>query len=155
MGFKHDTLRLLPLPPYAGTQPIRPTCTHIYIYIYIYSSARASRIISQKANLGTMDSPGEFCRLVSGNVSLTLCQALVVGFLASVLALCFSLPQKGYVEGSHALLLAASCMTTAFLSSVVLGGLGSSFDSFTDVSHSILNLSFELGSMNWKINKYY
>ena len=24
-GFEHDTLRLLPLPPYAGTQPIRPT----------------------------------------------------------------------------------------------------------------------------------
>ena len=27
LGFEHDTLRLPPLPPYAGTQPIRPTCT--------------------------------------------------------------------------------------------------------------------------------
>ena len=25
LGFEHDTLRLLPLPPYKGTQPIRPT----------------------------------------------------------------------------------------------------------------------------------
>ena len=26
LGFEHDTLRLLLLPPYAGTQPIRSTC---------------------------------------------------------------------------------------------------------------------------------
>ena len=31
LGFEHDTLRLLLLPPYAGTQPIRPTCTTIMI----------------------------------------------------------------------------------------------------------------------------
>ena len=31
LGFEHDTLRLLPLPTYAGTQPIRPTCTPIFM----------------------------------------------------------------------------------------------------------------------------
>ena len=32
LGFEHDTLQLLPLPPYAGTQPIRPTCTPVNFY---------------------------------------------------------------------------------------------------------------------------
>ena len=34
LGFEHDTLRLLPLPTYAGTQPIRPTCTPIIVRVF-------------------------------------------------------------------------------------------------------------------------
>ena len=30
-GFEQDTLRRSPLPPYAGTLPIQPTCTLINV----------------------------------------------------------------------------------------------------------------------------
>ena len=35
LGFEHDTLRLLLLPPHAGTQPIRPTIVVVVIIIII------------------------------------------------------------------------------------------------------------------------
>ena len=35
LGYEHDTLRLLPLPPNAGTQPIRPTCAPSLLYVFV------------------------------------------------------------------------------------------------------------------------
>lgn len=80
----------------------------------------ASRL-STHANLGHLDTRREQWSLISGNLALILCQATVVGFLASVAAVVFGWIPQGNFDISHALLLCASSVLTAFGASFLLG----------------------------------
>lgn len=80
----------------------------------------ASRL-STHANLGHMDTRKQQWSLISGNLALILCQAIVVGFLASLAAVIFGWIPNGDFDLSHALLLCASSLLTAFGASFILG----------------------------------
>lgn len=80
----------------------------------------ASRL-STHANLGHLDTRKQQSTLISGNLALILCQAIVVGFLASLAAVIFGWIPDGDFDISHALLLCASSVLTAFGASFILG----------------------------------
>lgn len=80
----------------------------------------ASRLSTQ-ANLGNMDTLKEQWKMASGNLALIQCQAIVVGFLASVFAMIMGWIPEGKFDISHAVLLCASSVTTASLASLILG----------------------------------
>ncbi|XP_071484764.1 solute carrier family 41 member 1-like [Diadema antillarum] len=82
----------------------------------------ASRL-STAANLGIMDNRKKLQEMIIGNMALTQCQALVVGFLASVAAVLFGWIPDGEFNIHHTLLLCASSMVTASLASAILGGI--------------------------------
>ncbi|XP_019697849.1 solute carrier family 41 member 1 isoform X3 [Harpegnathos saltator] len=80
----------------------------------------ASRLSTQ-ANLGHMDMPREQWHMIVGNLVLIQCQAIVVGFLGSVVAIVMGALRNGTVYLDHAYLLCASSLVTASLASFVLG----------------------------------
>ncbi|KAF4533461.1 hypothetical protein B566_EDAN001188 [Ephemera danica] len=80
----------------------------------------ASRLSTQ-ANLGHMDTTREQWRMILGNLSLIQCQANVVGFLGSMVAIVMGCLQSNSLVVNHALLLCASSLVTASLASFVLG----------------------------------
>lgn len=80
----------------------------------------ASRL-STHANLGHLDTKKQKLSLITGNLALILCQAIVVGFLASLAAVIFGWVPKGKINIKHALLLCASSVVTAFGASFALG----------------------------------
>ncbi|XP_046405170.1 solute carrier family 41 member 1-like [Ischnura elegans] len=80
----------------------------------------ASRL-STHANLGHMDSPKEQWSMIIGNLSLIQCQAIVVGFLASLAAMVMGWVPEGKFNVDHGLLLCASSLVTASLASFILG----------------------------------
>ncbi|XP_049845629.1 solute carrier family 41 member 1-like [Schistocerca gregaria] len=80
----------------------------------------ASRL-STHANLGNMDSRQKQWSLIVGNMALTQCQATVVGFLASVVAMVMGWVPEGKFDVAHGLLLCASSVVTASLASFALG----------------------------------
>ncbi|XP_032669948.1 solute carrier family 41 member 1-like isoform X2 [Odontomachus brunneus] len=80
----------------------------------------ASRLSTQ-ANLGHMDMPREQWHMIVGNLVLIQCQAIVVGFLGSVVAIVMGAFRNGTVSLDHAYLLCASSLVTASLASFVLG----------------------------------
>ncbi|KAG7472655.1 hypothetical protein MATL_G00110870 [Megalops atlanticus] len=80
----------------------------------------ASRL-STAANIGHMDSPGDMWKMVVGNLALIQVQATVVGFLASMAAVVFGWVPEGHFDLSHAVLLCASSVATAFIASLLLG----------------------------------
>lgn len=80
----------------------------------------ASRL-STHANLGDLDSRKQKLSLITGNIALILCQAIVVGFLASLAAVIFGWVPSGEINLKHALLLCASSIVTAFGASFILG----------------------------------
>jgi solute carrier family 41 len=80
----------------------------------------ASRL-STHANLGHLDTRQQMISLVVGNLALILCQAIVVGFLASLAAVIFGWVPSGVINVNHALLLCASSIVTAFGASFILG----------------------------------
>nr|XP_023011867.1 solute carrier family 41 member 1-like isoform X2 [Leptinotarsa decemlineata] len=80
----------------------------------------ASRL-STHANLGHLDSRNQKINLITGNLALILCQAIVVGFLASLAAVIFGWVPTGQINVKHALLLCASSIVTAFGASFILG----------------------------------
>ncbi|XP_046406786.1 solute carrier family 41 member 1-like isoform X2 [Ischnura elegans] len=80
----------------------------------------ASRLSTQ-ANLGNMDAPKEQWSMIVGNLTLIQCQAIVVGFLSSLVAVVISV-FKGRILGlDDAFLLCASSLVTASVASFVLG----------------------------------
>lgn len=79
----------------------------------------ASRL-STHANLGDLDNRNQKFSLIIGNLALILCQAIVVGFLASIAAVLFGWVPSGVVNIKHALLLCASSIVTAFGASFIL-----------------------------------
>ncbi|XP_017778722.1 PREDICTED: solute carrier family 41 member 1-like isoform X1 [Nicrophorus vespilloides] len=80
----------------------------------------ASRL-STHANLGHLDTRSQQWSLILGNLSLIQCQAIVVGFLASIAAMVFGWVPSGKFNIQHAMLLCASSVATAFMASFILG----------------------------------
>ncbi|PBC25514.1 solute carrier family 41 member 1 [Apis cerana] len=80
----------------------------------------ASRLSTQ-ANLGHMDTPKQQWYMIVGNLVLIQCQAIVVGFLGSVVAIVMGASRNGTISFDHAYLLCASSLVTASLASFVLG----------------------------------
>ncbi|CAG5093702.1 Similar to SLC41A1: Solute carrier family 41 member 1 (Pongo abelii) [Cotesia congregata] len=80
----------------------------------------ASRLSTQ-ANLGHMDAPKQQWYMIVGNLVLIQCQAIVVGFLGSVVAILMGAVKNGTVSLDHVYLLCASSLVTASLASFVLG----------------------------------
>ncbi|KAJ8951426.1 hypothetical protein NQ318_006855 [Aromia moschata] len=80
----------------------------------------ASRL-STHANLGDLDDRKQKLSLITGNLALILCQAIVVGFLASLAAVIFGWVPTGVINMKHVLLLCASSIVTAFGASFILG----------------------------------
>lgn len=80
----------------------------------------ASRLSTQ-ANLGHMDTSKQQWHMIVGNLVLIQCQAIVVGFLGSVVAIVMGAVRNGAISLDHAYLLCASSLVTASLASFVLG----------------------------------
>ncbi|XP_053313683.1 solute carrier family 41 member 1 [Spea bombifrons] len=80
----------------------------------------ASRL-STAANIGQMETAKEKWAMITGNMALIQVQATVVGFLASIAAVIFGWIPDGHFIISHAVLLCASSVSTAFIASLVLG----------------------------------
>ena len=80
----------------------------------------ASRL-STAANLGRMDRRADCLKLVSCNLALIQCQAIVIGFLASITGLGLGYFKNGILNLNHGLLMCASSVVTASLASFVLG----------------------------------
>jgi len=80
----------------------------------------ASRL-STAANLGKMDTKEDALSLITGNLALIQCQAIVVGFLASITGMLMGWGPAGKLNLDHGLLLCASSVVTASLASFVLG----------------------------------
>lgn len=79
----------------------------------------ASRLCTH-ANLGHLDGGKEMYSIIVGNLSVVQCQAIVVGFLASVVAVGMNFVTVGTLEPSHVLLLASSAVTAASIASFAL-----------------------------------
>lgn len=82
----------------------------------------ASRLSTQ-ANLGLMNDPADMWSLIVSNMGLIQCQALVVGFLASTVAVVMGWIPDGEFNFQHTLLLCASSVVTASLASFLLGSV--------------------------------
>ncbi|CAC5381821.1 SLC41A [Mytilus coruscus] len=82
----------------------------------------ASRLSTQ-AHMGNMDKAGEKWKMIGGNMALVQAQAIVVGFLASLVAMVMGWIPDGEFNLHHALLLCASSMLTAAVASFVLGAV--------------------------------
>ncbi|KAJ8301508.1 hypothetical protein KUTeg_020495 [Tegillarca granosa] len=67
----------------------------------------ASRLSTQ-AHLGKMEDPGEKWKMIGGNLALVQAQAIVVGFLASMVAMIMGWIPEGKFNVHHGLLLCAS-----------------------------------------------
>nr|XP_053638471.1 solute carrier family 41 member 1-like isoform X2 [Cherax quadricarinatus] len=79
----------------------------------------ASRL-STHANLGHLDNKEDCLSMIIGNMALIQCQAIVVGFLASVAAVVMGWIPEGHFNILHALLLCAAALVTASLASLIL-----------------------------------
>ncbi|XP_018335015.1 solute carrier family 41 member 1-like [Agrilus planipennis] len=80
----------------------------------------ASRL-STHANLGHLDSSRQQWNLTVSNLALIQCQAIIVGFLASLAAVILGWVPSGQFDINHALLLCASSVATASGASLLLG----------------------------------
>lgn len=80
----------------------------------------ASRLSTQ-ANMGKMDDKNECTSLIVSNLALVQCQGIVVGFVASMVAVAMDLFSAGAFDFDHALLLCASAIVTASIASFALG----------------------------------
>ncbi|XP_050394026.1 solute carrier family 41 member 1 [Patella vulgata] len=82
----------------------------------------ASRLSTQ-ANLGNMDTRKEQWKMIGGNMALVQAQAIVVGFLASLVAMVMGWIPDGHFDIHHGLLLCASSIFTASIASLALGSV--------------------------------
>ncbi|XP_018017979.1 solute carrier family 41 member 1 isoform X2 [Hyalella azteca] len=80
----------------------------------------ASRL-STHANMGHLDKADDCISMIAGNLALIQCQAIVVGFLASVAAVIMGWIPGGEFNFLHALLLCAGALVTASFASFILG----------------------------------
>ncbi|XP_011496783.1 PREDICTED: solute carrier family 41 member 1-like [Ceratosolen solmsi marchali] len=80
----------------------------------------ASRLSTQ-ANLGHMDTKKQQWSLIVGNLALIQCQAMVVGMLASLAAVVLGWIPEAQFDIHHGLLLCASSLVTASITSFLLG----------------------------------
>ena len=87
-----------------------------------------------------MDKREELKRMIIGNVVLTQLQAIVVGFLAALVALAMGWVPEGRFNVRHALVLCSSSVSTASLASLALGMSSDRMDKI--LSQTIKSLSF-------------
>ncbi|XP_041349862.1 solute carrier family 41 member 1-like [Gigantopelta aegis] len=80
----------------------------------------ASRLSTQ-ANLGNMDTRSEKLKMIGGNLALVQAQAIVVGLVASVVAMVMGWIPEGEFNFHHGVLLCASSVFTAAVASFILG----------------------------------
>ncbi|CAG7821212.1 unnamed protein product, partial [Allacma fusca] len=80
----------------------------------------ASRLSTQ-ANLGNMDNPKSQWNMTVANLSLVQCQAIVVGFLASIAAVILGWFHEGEFHVNRGLILCTSSVLTASIASFALG----------------------------------
>jgi len=82
----------------------------------------ASRL-STNANKGLLDTPATLKCIVTGNMFLVEGQAMVVGWLASLVAMVLGWIPDGKWESNHAMLLCLGSLLTGALASFLLGGI--------------------------------
>merc|ERR1719232_697397 len=80
----------------------------------------ASRLSTQ-ANLGNLDRKDDCISMVISNLALVQCQGIVVGFVASIVAIVMDAMKGGEIDLDHILLLCASSVVTASIASFALG----------------------------------
>ena len=68
-----------------------------------------------------MDDKNECTSMIVSNLALVQCQGIVVGFVASMVAVVMDLFSAGAFDLDHALLLCASAIVTASIASFALG----------------------------------
>lgn len=76
--------------------------------------------LSTHANLGHLDGSKQMYSIIVGNLSVVQCQAIVVGLLASIVAIAMQFATMGTFDARHALLLASSAVTAAGIASLSL-----------------------------------
>ena len=74
-----------------------------------------------QANLGKMDDREDCISIIISNLALVQCQGIVVGFVASVVAIVMDLLSNGIFDFDESLLLCASAIVTASIASFALG----------------------------------
>lgn len=79
--------------------------------------------LSTQANLGKLHDKSSIFNAVLGNFALTQCQAIVVGFLASIGAVILEFFIDGQLDYKDALVLISGSMSTASFASLLLAGL--------------------------------
>lgn len=82
----------------------------------------ASRLSTQ-ANMGRLHDKISTIHAILGNFALTQCQAIVVGFLASIGAVLLEFIMDGHLDIKDSLVLIAGSMSTASFASLILAGL--------------------------------
>ncbi|CAF0806451.1 unnamed protein product [Adineta steineri] len=80
----------------------------------------ASRLSTQ-ANIGNMDKRNELKSMIIGNIILIQLQAIVVGFLAAIVSITMGWIPQGHFNLRHALVLCSSSVSTASITSLILG----------------------------------
>ena len=83
--------------------------------------ARVRYSIFFQANLGNLDRKDEAMSLIVSNLALVQCQGIVVGFVASLVAIVMDAMKGGDIDLDHTLLLCASSVVTASIASFALG----------------------------------
>lgn len=68
-----------------------------------------------------MDKTNELKSMIFGNIILIQLQAIVVGFLASIVSIAMGWIPEGNFNLQHALVLCSSSVSTAAITSLVLG----------------------------------
>lgn len=68
-----------------------------------------------------MDKSNELKKMIIGNIILVQLQAIVVGFLASIVSIAMGWIPQGHFNLHHALVLCSSSVSTASITSLLLG----------------------------------
>jgi solute carrier family 41 len=68
-----------------------------------------------------MDKKNELKMMVIGNIVLIQLQAIVIGFLASIVSISMGWVPQGHFSLQHALVLCSSSVSTASITSLALG----------------------------------
>ena len=89
--------------------------------------------LSTEANLGHMDSWSRTLKMISGDMSLVQCQATVISFLASIVAILISFFQDWNFNWKNSLDLIASAMVAANIACFFLGKLNSILCTFNSL----------------------
>ena len=71
--------------------------------------------------MGNLDKKDDCLSLIISNLALVQCQGIVVGFVASIVAVIMDWMKGGELDLDHTLLLCASSLTTASIASFALG----------------------------------
>ena len=74
-----------------------------------------------QANLGNLDKKEDCISMISSNLALVQCQGIVVGFVASLVAVVMDGLKMRDFDIDHAMLLCASAVVTASIASFLLG----------------------------------